>query len=154
MKRSAARLSSFLALGAHDSLSAVSPFEIPGRRLAMGPAVLIEGTGNDILDFLGDDLQERAEEIDRILLRCEDPELEQIMEALNEALMIRARREEAQEAREAARGASSNGHGDPTEIEEWSDWRVRRYDRRAERIARVDDRREARRRRREDRYIS
>jgi hypothetical protein len=83
-------------------VSAVSPFEIPGRRFALGPAVLVEGNGQDILDFLGDDLGERAEEIDRILKRCTESELEEIMAALGEAMTIRAKREQ-REVRDTTR---------------------------------------------------
>jgi hypothetical protein len=75
-------------------VSVVSPVEVPGRQLALGPAVVIEATGQDILDFLGEDLEERAEQIDELLKRCTQEELDEIFAALAEAMKIRAARGE------------------------------------------------------------
>ena len=92
--RTIAKFVSQVAVGAHDAMSVVSPVDIPGRQLALGPAVVIEATGQDILDFLGEDLEERAESIDDLLKRCTQEELDEIFAALAEAMKIRAARGE------------------------------------------------------------
>jgi hypothetical protein len=88
--RTIAKFVSQVAVGAHDAVSVLSPVEVPGRQLALGPAVVIEATGQDILDFLGEDLEERAEQIDELLKRCTQEELDEIFAALAEAMKIRA----------------------------------------------------------------
>ena len=90
--RTIAKFVSQVAVGAHDAISVVSPVDVPGRQLALGPAVVIEATGQDILDFLGEDLEERAEQIDELLKRCTQEELDEIFAALAEAMKIRAAR--------------------------------------------------------------
>lgn len=83
---------STVAVGAHDMASSVCPVELPGRRLALGPVVLVEARGKDVLDFLGEDLNERAEFIDDLLKRCTQEQLDEIFAALAEAMKIRAER--------------------------------------------------------------
>lgn len=92
--RTIAKFVSQVAVGAHDAVSVVSPVDLPGRQLALGPAVVIEATGQDILDFLGEDIEERAESIDDLLKRCTQEELDEIFAALAEAMKIRAARGE------------------------------------------------------------
>jgi hypothetical protein len=87
---------STVAVGAHNTLSEVSPVDLPGRRMAFGPAVLVEARGEDVLDFLGDDLDERADFIDDLLKRCTQEQLDEIMAALAEAMRIRAGRGETE----------------------------------------------------------
>jgi hypothetical protein len=108
--RTIAKFVSQVAVGAHDAMSVVSPVEIPGRQLALGPAVVIEATGQDILDFLGEDLDERAESIDDLLKRCTQEELDEIFAALAEAMKIRAARGEemgGKRTRESSRARRS-----------------------------------------------
>lgn len=88
---SMAKLASTVAVGVHDTLSTVSPIGLPGRSLALAPAMLGEGTGQDVLDYLGHNTRERARQMGRILGRFTEPELAQLMEAVNEALQLRAR---------------------------------------------------------------
>jgi hypothetical protein len=90
-----ARLASMVAVEAHSSLAAVSPVGLPGRRLALTPAALVQGNGQDLLDFLGEDLQERAHQLVQVLKRCTETELAQLMETMNEALKLRAQAEQA-----------------------------------------------------------
>lgn len=87
---------SSVAVSAHDVLSEVSPVDLPGRRMALGPAVLVEARGEDVLDFLGDDLDERAEFIDDLLKRCTQEQLDEILAALAEAMRVRAARGETE----------------------------------------------------------
>lgn len=124
---------STVAVGAHDVASDVSPGELPGRRLALGPAVLVEARGEDVLDFLGEDLNERAEFIDDLLKRCTQEQLDEIFAALAEAMKIRAER-----------GEGMTGGGSKS----LRNSRERRLRRRAERDARVSDLGLERRRRR------
>jgi hypothetical protein len=64
--------------------------------MAFGPAVLVEARGEDVLDFLGEDLDERADFIDDLLKRCSQEQLDEIMAALAEAMRIRAERGETE----------------------------------------------------------
>jgi hypothetical protein len=123
---------STVAVSAHDMLSEVSPVDLPGRRMALGPAVLVEAEGEDILDFLGDDLDERAEFIDDLLARCTQEQLDEILAALAEAMRVRA-----------LRGDTELGTGRRSRRD-----RNDRGERGSARLIRLEERAERRRRRR------
>jgi hypothetical protein len=150
-----------VAVHAHETVSRISPVEVPGRRLALGPAVLVEARGEDILRFLGDDQDERADFIDDLLKRCSQEELDQIMAALAQAMQQRAERGETV-GEGVGRRRDRRGRRDEREVDvrdrradrvnEVRDRRERReleyWDRRDRRLAEVRDLREERRRRR------
>ena|SRR2546428_4821152 len=65
---------------------------IPVRRMGFGLAMFLDPKGSNLLDFLGDDLDERAETMDRFLSRCSEDEVNELLTAFQEAASRRARR--------------------------------------------------------------
>ena len=92
MVRTAARLTSTVATGAHDSASTLSPVRLPGRRYLVAPAMIFDPEGQDLLDFLGEDTGERAERMEKLLDRCSEEELALLLAAMQEAIYRRSTR--------------------------------------------------------------
>lgn len=90
--RTAARLTSTVATGAHDSVSTLSPVKLPGRRYAVAPALIFDPEGQDILDFLGEDTAERAGRMETLLDNCSEEEVALLLAALQEAIYRRSTR--------------------------------------------------------------
>jgi hypothetical protein len=62
------------------------------RRMGFGLAMFLDPKGSNLLDFLGDDLDERAETLDRFLSHCSEDEINELLTAFQEAAWRRARR--------------------------------------------------------------
>jgi hypothetical protein len=101
---------SVLSLVGHTVLDVTSipPLDVlPGRRAVLGAAVFLDANGSDILDFLGDDLDERADTLQRIFDGCDEDELGELLEAVQEAFVRRARRQQ-----QIVASANDNGGGE------------------------------------------
>jgi hypothetical protein len=71
---------------------------IPVRRMGFGLAMFLDPEGSNLLDFLGDDLEERATTLDHFLSGCSEDEMNELLIAFQEAVQRRARRAAAQPA--------------------------------------------------------
>lgn len=65
---------------------------IPLRRFGFGVSMVADPRGSTLLDALGDDLDERAQTMDRFLNRCSDEELTELLAAFQEAAARRVAR--------------------------------------------------------------
>jgi hypothetical protein len=77
------------------SLAATSvPFvdTVPVRRVGFGLAMFLDPKGSNLLDFLGDDLDERARTIDHFLSQCSEEEVNELLAAFQAAVLRRALR--------------------------------------------------------------
>ena len=63
---------------------------IPLRRLGFGVSMVMDPRGSTLLDVLGDDLDERAHTMDRFLAKCSDEEINELLDAFQEAARRRA----------------------------------------------------------------
>lgn len=144
LSRSLAMVTSSLGVAAHDVASRLSPVEVPGRRLVLGPTVLVRARGADILRFLGEDINQRADFLEELLGRCTQPELDEIMAALAQAMTQRA-------AREAAAGTDRAARTAQPEEDQLTSRRRDRRERRTQRLSESGSRQ--RRQRRESRAV-
>lgn len=65
---------------------------IPLRRVGFGVSMVTDPRGSTLLEVLGDDLDERAHTMDRFLSKCSDREINELLEAFQEAAARRAAR--------------------------------------------------------------
>ena len=65
---------------------------VPLRRTGFGVSMVLDPRGSTLLEALGDDLDERAENLARFLDRCADNEMNELLSAFQEATMRRAAR--------------------------------------------------------------
>ena len=65
---------------------------IPLRRVGFGVSMVMDPRGSTLLEVLGDDLDERAHTMDRFLTKCSDGEINELLEAFQEAARRRAAR--------------------------------------------------------------
>jgi hypothetical protein len=82
--------------------------QVPGRRLGLGLAVFLDKQGDDILEYLGDDVDERAERICKHLDGCTDSELQELLEAMQLAFLRRAEQCAADEAADVDAGRNQS----------------------------------------------
>ena len=67
----------------------------PLRRIGFGVCLVLDPDGSNLLEFLGDDVDERAETLDQFLSRCSDSEINELFMALQAAVVRRSRRNAA-----------------------------------------------------------
>jgi hypothetical protein len=62
----------------------------PLRRVGFGVSLILDPKGSNLLEFLGDDVDERAATLDEFLSRCDDGEINELFLAFQAAVVRRA----------------------------------------------------------------